>query len=241
MGKLTIETHATFFDDAYCADHPGTSPGDYILLAVSDDGSGMDHETIDKVFEPFFTTKETGKGTGLGLATVYGIVKQNKGFINVYSEPGHGTTFKIYLPRHVIADETLRAKNAPSAAPRGHETILLVEDEPGILDMTKLMLERFGYRVLAVSTPDEAIRTARAHTEAIHMLITDVIMPGMNGLDLSKKISAIYPGLRQLFMSGYTSNVIAHHGILDEGVNYIQKPFSTRELSTQVRKVLDDK
>ncbi len=242
VGKLIIETHATSFDEAYCADHPGTSPGDYIVLAVSDNGSGMDHETVNKVFEPFFTTKETGKGTGLGLATVYGIVKQNNGFINVYSEPGHGTTFKIYLPRHVIANETPRIKSALAAeAPRGHETILLVEDEPEILDMTKLMLERYGYRVLAVSTPDEAIQTARANTDAIQMLITDVVMPGMNGLDLSKKISAICPGLRQLFMSGYASNFIAQRGILDEGVNYIQKPFSPQELSTQVRRALDDK
>jgi PAS domain S-box-containing protein len=241
VGKVTIETGAVTFDEAYCADHPEVVPGDYVLLAVSDDGCGMDKEILNKLFEPFFTTKESGKGTGLGLATVYGIVKQNDGFISVYSEPGHGTSFQIYLPRHAAKTEQMQKESPAAPAAQGHETILLVEDEPLVLEMARLMLERLGYRVLVASTPGEAIRVAKEHAGEIHLLISDVVMPEMNGRDLAKTLISLYPGLRHLFMSGYTGNVIAHHGVLDEGVNYIQKPFSTPALAAKVRDVLDRK
>ncbi len=201
----------------------------------------MDAETLDKIFEPFFTTKEIGKGTGLGLATVYGVVRQNNGFVNVYSEPGQGTTFKIYVPRHRTKGDFLKEEVTLQSANRGHETILLVEDEPAILRMTEMMLERFGYQVLAAESTGEAIRLVRENVGEIHLLMTDVVMPEMNGRDLAGNILSIYPNLKRLFMSGYTANVIAHHGVLDEGVNFIQKPFSRQKLGAKIREVLDKK
>ena len=234
-GKLTIETSSAQFDQAYCADHAGFVPGEYVLLAVSDDGCGMDKKTQDKLFEPFFTTKEMGKGTGLGLATVYGIVKQNNGFINVYSEPGHGTTFKIYLTKHADHLDKVSAVNPDEPDMNGHETILVVEDEPAILKMTTKMLERLGYTVVAASSPAKAIRLAKEHHSDIHLLITDVVMPEMNGRDLAKNIQTLYPNIKHLFMSGYTANVIAHHSVLDKGVEFIQKPFSRKDLAVKVR------
>lgn len=241
VGKLTIETGSTAFDEAYCAGHPGFVPGEYVLLAVSDDGSGMDKETQEKIFEPFYTTKAMGKGTGLGLATVYGIVKQNNGFINVYSEPGHGTTFKIYLPWHVGKAEQRKTIDSIKAISRGHETVLLVEDEPGILAITTTILEHQGYTVLAASTPGEAIRLAHDHPGEIHLLITDVVMPEMNGRKLAERLMPLHLTLKLLFMSGYTANVIAPQGVLDEGVHFIQKPFSMKDFATKVREVLDQK
>ncbi|WP_306545918.1 PAS domain S-box protein [Desulfobulbus sp.] len=237
-GKVTIETGNVFFDATYCAGHTGFIPGEFVLLAVSDNGCGMAPEIISHLFEPFFTTKKMDQGTGLGLATVYGIVKQNNGFINVYSEPGQGTTFKVYLPRYVpLADEKPEAEVATPAL-SGHETILLVEDEPMILDMTMAMLERLGYTVLAGATPGEAIRLAREHAGKIDLLMTDVVMPEMNGRDLAKNLLTLYPDLKRLFMSGYTANVIAHHGVLDEGVHFIQKPFTLKGLAAKVRGAL---
>ena len=241
VGKMTIETANTVFDEDYCAIHPGFFPGDYVRLAVSDDGCGMDKETMSHLFEPFFTTKRIGKGTGLGLATVYGTVKQNNGFINVYSEPGQGTTFAIYLPRHAGKAEQERPEGAQGLPLRGRETILLVEDEPDLLDLTATMLERQGYTVLTASTPGEAIRLAGEHIGGIHLLMTDVVMPEMNGRDLAKNLLALYPDLKRLFTSGYTANVIAHHGVLDEGVHFIQKPFSIKDLAAKIREVLDQK
>ncbi len=240
VGRITIETENTTLDEAYCANHPGFVPGDFVQLAVSDDGYGMEKEILDNIFEPFFTTKGMGKGTGLGLATVYGIVKQNDGFINVYSEPGQGTTFKIYLPRHTAKVGQMRQENALTPAAPGNETILLVEDEPAILKMARLMLERFGYQVLAASTPGEAIRVASEHTGDIHLLLSDVVMPEMNGRDLAKNLISLYPEIKRLFMSGYTDSVIAHHGVVDEGINFIQKPFPKQSLAAKVRKVLDN-
>ena len=241
VGKITIETRNATIDEAYCSGHPEAVPGEYLLLAVSDDGCGMDKQTLDKIFEPFFTTKEKGKGTGLGLATVYGIAKQNNGFINVYSEPGKGSTFKIYLPRH-----TGRAVETPEESPAtpvigGHETILLAEDETAILDMVKQILEDFGYRILTASTPGQAIRMAKEYAGDIDLLITDVVMPEMNGLELAKSLLALHPKLRIIYMSGYSGNVIARHGVLDEGVNFIQKPFSMQDFAAKVREVLDSK
>ena len=239
-GKITVETSAVTFDETDCAAHVGFTPGKYVLLTVSDDGCGIDAETLSHLFEPFFTTKEVGKGTGLGLATVYGMVKQNNGFIDVYSKPGQGTTFKIYLPRHATESGRTALMDASQPAARGHETILLVEDEPMILDITTKMLERQGYTVQAAATPGEAIRLAREHVGEIHLLMTDVVMPEMNGRDLAKNLLSLYPNLKRLFMSGYTADVIAHHGVLDEGVQFIQKPFSVQTLAVKVRGVLDE-
>jgi two-component system, cell cycle sensor histidine kinase and response regulator CckA len=239
VGKLTIETGKKTFDEEYCNDHLGFIPGDFVLLAVSDNGCGMNKDTLDNLFEPFFTTKEMGKGTGLGLATVYGIVKQNNGFINVYSEPGQGSTFKIYLPRLVADKDVDKAVPVKTAAAGGYETILLVEDEPTILKMTRMMLEKKGYSVLTAAAPAEAMNLARTHSDKIHILITDVVMPGMNGRDLAGKITDFYPDIGLLFMSGYTANVIAHHGVLDDGVAFIQKPFSMADMTAKVREVLD--
>jgi PAS domain S-box-containing protein len=238
-GKVTIETGKASFDEEYCAHHAGFVPGEYVLLAVSDNGCGMDEETQAHLFEPFFTTKEVGKGTGLGLAMVYGVVKQNNGFINVYSELGQGTTFKIYLPRHLDKTVFLPKNKLDKPSERGHETILLVEDEPAILEMSTIMLERLGYTVLAAGTPGEAIRLAQEHPGRIDLLLTDVIMPEMNGRDLAKNLLSIYPDIRRLFMSGYTASVIAHHGVLDQGVHFIHKPFSMKDLGEKLREALE--
>jgi PAS domain S-box-containing protein len=240
-GKVIIETSKAAFDEAYCADHAGFVPGEYVRLAVSDNGCGMDKEAQSHLFEPFFTTKELGKGTGLGLATVYGIVKQNAGFINVYSETNQGTTLTIYFPRHIGKAEQARTEDPPKPAVRGQETILLAEDEPAVLDLTKSLLERQGYTVLAASTPGEAIRLANEYAGEIHLLMTDVVMPEMNGRDLAKTLLTLYPRLKRLFTSGYTADIIAHNGVLDEGVHFIQKPFSIKALAAKVREVLDQK
>jgi two-component system, cell cycle sensor histidine kinase and response regulator CckA len=242
VGKISIELGNIHIDEAFCAGHPYLiTTGDYILLAVSDDGHGMDREVQNRLFEPFFTTKDIGKGTGLGLSTVYGIVKQNKGFINVYSEPGQGTTFRIYLPRYTGAAEQTKTEQPQGSMIGGHETVLVVEDESSILDLCKIMLEQQGYEVLAAATPTEAIELAGGHSGEIHLLITDMVMPGMNGRDLAKRFLSIYPDMKCLFMSGYTPNMIAHQGILDEGVYFIQKPFSKNDLTTRVREILDQK
>lgn len=239
VGKITIETGIKVFDQEYCDSHYGFLQGEYVMLSVSDNGFGMDKETITNIFEPFFTTKDRGKGTGLGLATVYGIVKQNGGFINVYSEPNEGTTFRIYFPRYNKDEDTDdKMSSNKSEDAKGNETILIVEDEPSILQLTKMMLKKQGYQVFAASTPDEAVDIANSHSDKIDLLITDVVMPEMNGRDLAKKILSIYPDIKCLFMSGYTANVIAHHGVLDTGVNFIQKPFSKNELSEKVRESL---
>ena len=239
VGKITIETGNEVFDPADYAFHPTVVPGEYVLLAVSDDGCGMDQEVLDRIFEPFFSTKEPGKGTGLGLATVYGIVKQNEGFINVYSEPGRGTTVKIYLPR--FRGQTLEAttESRPEAPPGRGETVLLVEDDPLILGVGRTMLEKLGYTVLAAGTPGEAVLQAKSHAAELQLLITDVVMPEMNGRDLAILLKATQPGLKCLFSSGYTADVIAHSGVLDEGVHFLQKPFSLKTLATKVREALE--
>jgi PAS domain S-box-containing protein len=240
VGRVTIETDAAAFDEAYCADHAGFVPGEYVLLAVSDNGCGMDQETLGHLFEPFFTTKSVGKGTGLGLATVYGMVQQNNGFVNVYSEPGQGTTFRVYLPRHSAKTAPLSEKAPGRSAERGHETILLVEDEPAILKMATMMLDRLGYTVVGAKTPGEAVRLAEAHAGGIHLLVTDVVMPEMNGRDLAKHLLSLHPNLKCLFMSGYTADVIANQGVLAAGVQFIQKPFSLKDLAAKLRQVLGD-
>ncbi len=238
-GRITIETGNKSIDTGYCASNPEAVPGEYVWLTISDDGCGMDKETRNHIFEPFFTTKSVGEGTGLGLSTVYGIVKQNNGFVNVYSEPGQGTTFAVYLPRHTgTSGETATAAVA-APAQHGNETILLVEDEAAILNMATLMLENIGYSVLAASGPAEALRLAAEHSGRFQLLITDVIMPDMNGRDLAKNMLAAHPEVKCLYMSGYTANAIAHHGVLDEGLHFIQKPFTLPDLAAKVRETLN--
>jgi signal transduction histidine kinase/CheY-like chemotaxis protein len=237
-GKVTIETGNFSFDDAYCADHPGYVPGSYVMMAVSDNGCGMSKEVSDHIFEPFFTTKSMGEGTGLGLATVYGIIRQNDGFINVYSEPGRGTTFRISLPVYaekVSLDETALTADYVG----GKETILLVEDEEAILRLGKRLLERFGYRVLAAGTPGEALNLAEQYTGEIDLLMTDIIMPEMNGRELAATMHSRHPELKCLYTSGYTDNVIARHGVLEEGLHFIQKPYSMKDLADKVREALE--
>lgn len=238
-GRMTIETCAVCLDDDYCASHAGLTPGNYILLTVSDNGCGMDRQTQEELFEPFFTTKSRGKGTGLGLATVYGIVRQNHGFITVDSEPQKGTTFNLFLPP--CMDELPCAENPEPAlmAPQtGSETVLIVDDEESILRSGCRILESLGYTVLAASDPDSALRLSQEHAGEIHLLLTDVVMPNLSGRDLKQKLLPDRPRMKCLYMSGYTANVIAHHGVLDEGIHFLQKPFSKISLATKIREVL---
>ena len=239
-GHLVIETANIVLDAAYCAVHPGFVAGDYVQLTVSDDGCGMDREVQAHLFEPFFTTKGVDRGTGLGLATVYGIVKQNNGFINVYSEPGLGTTVRIYLPRETSGQA---AQSPPHEAAnrivgRG-ETVLLVEDEPTILELGEMMLKKFGYQVLSAGSARDAIALAEAHQGRIDLLVTDVVMPEMNGRELAQRLQGMRPEIKCLFMSGYTADVIAHHGVLAPGVHFIQKPFSVQSLAAKVREAIE--
>jgi CheY-like chemotaxis protein len=239
VGSITIATGTKVIDADLAAATMGMVPGDFVWLAVSDDGSGMAPATLSHVFEPFFTTKEVGKGTGLGLATVYGIVKQNEGFIDVRSDLGHGTVFTIFFPRYVGKAAEARVDGVQGTLEPGQETILLVEDEVSLLKITKRMLEKRGYKVLAASTPGYALQLAREQRGRIDLLITDVVMPEMNGRDLAKNFLSLYPEAKRLFMSGYTADVIAHQGVLEPGVFFIQKPFSAQDLAATVRKMLD--
>ncbi len=239
VGKITIETGKAVFDETYCSEHKQFSPGEYVMLAVKDNGHGMDEKIQEKIFEPFFTTKDVGKGTGLGLSTVYGIISQNEGFINVFSEPELGTTFKIFLPRQAAPS---RPKLEASLEPQdlmGHETILVVEDEIMHLELVELMLKRYGYRVLTASHPNEALQEAKGHAGEIQLLLTDMVMPEMSGRDLSEAMTSLYPGIRCLFMSGYTDDIIVHQGIVEKGVPFIQKPFSVQNLAVKVREILN--
>ncbi len=239
-GKLTIETTNIRIDENYCRTHLGFTPGLYVLLSMSDNGSGMDKETLQNIFEPFFTTKEIGKGTGLGLATVYGIIQQNCGLINVYSEPGHGTTFRIYLPRCLDGvdkpDETIEF-----TVSSGSGRVVLVEDEDLVRKMTKDMLEAIGYTVQTTQSPLEALSMCEEMDSQPDLVITDVVMPSMSGRELRDKLKTIWPDIKVLFMSGYTANVIVHHGVLEEGVHFLQKPFSMNDLAGKVREAMGKK
>jgi PAS domain S-box-containing protein len=239
-GSLIFELENVELDDAYCATHAEVKPGPHVLLAISDTGTGMDAETQKRIFEPFFTTKEAGKGTGLGLSTVYGIVRQSGGSIEVYSEPGRGTTFKVYLPRFTGDAAVPRPVSAihPALA-AASETVLVVEDEAAIRQLTKLILQKAGYTVLLAESPVAAERTAGSHPGPIHLMLTDVVMPGMRGPELAERLLRLRPDLRVLYMSGYTDNAIAHHVMLDAGGEFLQKPFTSVVLLRKVREVLD--
>jgi CheY-like chemotaxis protein len=238
-GKLIIETANVDLDEAYAHAHVAVTPGPYVMIAVSDTGTGMAPEVRDRVFEPFFTTKGKGKGTGLGLSTVYGIVKQSGGNIWVYSEPGQGTTLKIYLPCVDEPAEKLKAQEAGEEFPRGSETILIVEDDKEVRNLVVRILKRQGYAVLDGSYGDKAFNVCRQHKGPIHLLVTDVVMPGMDGRVLSESLSQLHPEMKVLYMSGYTDDAIIHHGVMEKGMNYIQKPFTVNGLTNKVREVLD--
>jgi PAS domain S-box-containing protein len=238
-GKLTLETSNIQLDDAYAREHQPVEPGRYVMLAVSDTGIGMSAETLAHIFEPFYTTKEPGKGTGLGLSTVYGVVKASGGYIWVYSELGQGTTFKIYLPRVDQVAQPLTAESRPSGVQRGTETILLVEDDPQLNQLASSVLAHCGYKVLAAANPEEGLAVCRTHPHEIHLLVTDVVMPKMNGRQLAEQVAQIRPSVKLLYVSGYTSNAIVHYGVLDAGLWFLPKPFSLAALVAKVREVLD--
>ena len=236
-GQLTIETSPADLDDEYAKTHRGVKPGRYAMLAMSDTGCGMDKQTRDLIFEPFFSTKGE-QGTGLGLATVYGVVKQHGGHTYVYSEPGKGTTFKIYMPvaETTLAQEKKSIKTAKDQ--KGSETILLVEDDEQVRHLARAILKRKGYSVLAAKNGAEALILLASHDGPVHLLLTDVVMPDMNGRELFRQATETHPNLKVLYMSGYTTNVIVHRGVLDEGVQFIQKPFTVEGLAAKAREVL---
>jgi PAS domain S-box-containing protein len=237
-GQLTIETANVHLDENYARSHMGVHPGEFVMIAVSDNGTGMDAATRQRIFEPFFTTKEKGKGTGLGLATVYGIVKQTGGDIWVYSEPGKGSTFKLYFPR--IADPAENTAAAPAESFEGErETILVVEDEKAVRDLTVRMLERLGYHILTAGGGDEAIEIAKTHPGEISLLLTDVVMPNMSGRQLADALANHRPDMKVLYLSGYTEDTIVTHGVLEQGVEFLPKPFSREVLGKKLREVLE--
>ncbi len=240
-GKLTIETANVELDETYARRHVAVTPGRYVMLAVSDTGVGMTPEVRDRVFEPFFTTKEKGKGTGLGLSTVYGIVKQSEGNIWIYSEPGHGTTFKIYLPQAEELLEEVKEKVVGEELPCGSETVLVVEDEEEVRKVAARILRGQGYKVLEASNGADTLMICKEQKERFHLILTDVVMPQMSGRQLVEQLRQVYQNFKVLYMSGYTDNTIVHHGVLERGINYIQKPFTVGALACKVREVLDNK
>ncbi len=238
-GKLTLETANVELDAFYASKHAGAVPGRYVMLAISDTGVGMDLETQGRIFEPFFTTKGIGKGTGLGLSMVYGIIKQSEGHIWVYSERGQGSTFKVYLPWVDATADIPEKEDRPVPVVRGQETILVVEDEPQIRELIKILLSGYGYSVICVGDPLQAVTVSKQHDGPIHLLLTDVVLPGISGRQVAEQIAALRPETKILFTSGYTTNAIVHHGVLDAGLHFLQKPFTMQALATKVREVLD--
>jgi len=239
VGQIVIGTANTTLDESDCAGIPSATPGDYVVLTVSDNGCGMDSETLARAFEPFFTTKEVGQGTGLGLPTVLGIAEQNNGFVSVQSQLGRGSTFRVYLPRASEGEEKAPGEHPPETPRARGETVLLVEDEPAILDVGRMMLERLGYVVLAAGKPSEAIRLSHEYAGEIHLVLTDVVMPEMSGRELMERLQASRPGLKCLFMSGYTADAVVRRGVSYNGTRLVQKPFSLHDLAVRVRAALD--
>ena len=240
-GKLTIETANADLNENYFREHgiTGIKSGHYVVLAVSDTGIGMDKETREHIFEPFFTTKKVGKGTGLGLSTVYGIVKQNNGFVWVYSEPGKGTTFKSYLPKVKGDADAEEKEQTPVVDFGGFETVLLVEDDDGLRKFAQEVFLMHGYRVLDAENGEDALRVSKEHDGQIHLLLTDVVMPRMGGKELAERLQPLYPGMKVIYMSGYTDNAIVHHGVLEPGLNFLEKPFTPEGLACKVRETLN--
>jgi CheY-like chemotaxis protein len=239
-GKLVIETANVFLDTAYIDKYGDTQPpGPYVMLSVSDTGQGMDAETKQRIFEPFFTTKERGKGTGLGLATVFGIVKQHQGNIRVYSEPDSGTTLKIYLPRATDISDTMDRTVPEPTSLYGKETVLVAEDEEMVRKLVCETLATYGYHIIEAEDPSDALELAASYRDSIHLLLTDVVMPKMNGRELYQKLVDIHPESQVLYMSGYMDNVVAHRGILDQGIDLLRKPFTTQVLTRKIRSVLN--
>ena len=238
-GKVTIETANVDLDDRYVRRHEVVKPGEYVLLAISDTGMGMDEEMKSHLFEPFYTTKEKGKGTGLGLSTVYGIVKQSGGYIWVYSEVGKGATFKVYFPRFESADVETKKEGPSDSVPRGLETVLVVEDEEVVRELVRSILEGNGYTVLAASNGIEAQNVGRSHPAPIHLIVMDVVMPKMGGREAAESLAPHLPGVKVLYMSGYTDEAIVHHGVLEPGIPFLEKPFTPEALLRKVRQVLD--
>ena len=241
VGRAQISIDNVEVDEEFCMRNSDAVPGQYVMLAVGDDGCGMSEEDLARIFEPFFSTKDRGHGTGMGLATVYGIVKQNKGFVDVESEKGVGSTFRIYIPRYETgdADEEIKRDSKERLARGEGATVLVVEDEPAILALGQRMLKQLGYDVLVAGTPAEALRIAKEHTGSIDLLLSDVILPEMSGRDLANSLLTIRPGSKLLFMSGYAADVVSQHGVLEEAVEFIQKPFSLEGLASKVRQALD--
>jgi len=240
-GKITIETANVELDESYTRTHRTVIPGPYVMMAISDDGSGMDKETQSRIFDPFFTTKERGKGTGLGLSTVYGIVKQSEGNIWLYSEPGQGTTFKIYLPRVEKSVEKIVKTKEPVKSLTGTETVLVVEDDGMVRKLAHKVLKDYGYKVLVAENGKEGLKICEENKGPIHLMLTDVVMPEMGGRKLADHLKDLRPEIKVLYMSGYTDNTIVHHGILDKGMNFIQKPFTPETLAAKVRGMLEEK
>ncbi len=237
-GKFLVETENAVIEEEYCRTNPESMPGEFVVLAVSDTGTGIPKNILPNIFEPFFTTKEKDLGTGLGLSTVYGIVKQNGGFVNVYSEPGQGTTFRIYIPRRA-GDRVSEELIPEPAVTAGSGTVLMVEDDELVRKLVRSTLERIGYVPLVAVSPAEAIEICSSKTGSqVRMVLTDVVMPGMNGMEMLERIRAVRPGMKALFMSGYTSNVIVKHGILKPGIHFIQKPFTIQDLNKRIDEVL---
>ena len=239
-GKLIIETSNVLLSSDLVHERVTMAAGPYVLIVVTDTGVGMDEQTMANIFEPFFTTKEKGKGTGLGLSTVYGIIKQSGGYIWVYSEPGKGTTFKIYLPQVIEEVEDIVIQRSPPETLKGKETILLVEDDQGVRDVSEMILREFGYQVLKAENGEEALQVIEKNGKEIQLMITDLVMPGMSGKELTDRLSGLENGFKVLYLSGYTDEAIVHHGILDKGINFLAKPFGTEELLRKVREILDN-
>jgi len=239
VGAITIATQNVELDADYCRTHFESKPGQYVEISVTDDGCGMGQDVLEHLFEPFFTTKPVGQGTGLGLATVYGITSQNGGSIDVTSEPGKGTIFRIYIPRHVAETDSAALEPDLAEAPRGTETVLVVEDEVALLQLVRRILEQLGYTVLTASNPSDAMQLAATYDGRIDLLLTDVVMPGMGGRQLQQAVANTNPAIKCLFMSGYATGALNQQGVLDTELMFLQKPFTRVELAHRVREALD--